>query len=107
MAIAGPLNGVTVVELGNQVAAATCTRMMADLGANIIKVENTAGVTPIVHGPVLSVHPLRTTSTPSSMFSTQTRELSPSTLSPKAATRSCTACWKRPIYSSPMYVPRV
>lgn len=43
MAIAGPLNGVTVVELGNQVAAATCTRMMADLGANIIKVENTAG----------------------------------------------------------------
>ena len=37
MAINGPLNGVTVVELGNQVAAATCTRMMADLGANIIK----------------------------------------------------------------------
>ena len=43
MAIVGPLNGVTVVELGNQVAAATCTRMMADLGANIIKVENTTG----------------------------------------------------------------
>lgn len=42
MAIKGPMNGVTVVELGNQVAAATCTRMMADLGADVLKVENTA-----------------------------------------------------------------
>lgn len=41
MAINGPLTGVTVVELGNMVAAATCTRMMADLGATVIKVENT------------------------------------------------------------------
>ncbi len=41
MSINGPLSGVKVVELGLMVAAATCTRMMADLGAEVIKVENT------------------------------------------------------------------
>ena len=42
MAIQGPLTGVRVIELGNMVAPDTCTRMMADLGAEVIKVENTA-----------------------------------------------------------------
>jgi len=42
MAIQGPLTGVRVIELGNMVAPDTCTRMMADLGADVIKVENTA-----------------------------------------------------------------
>jgi len=41
MAITGPMTGVRVLELGNMVAPATCTRMMADLGAEVIKVENT------------------------------------------------------------------
>lgn len=36
-----PLKGVKVVELSLMVAAATCGRMMADFGADVIKVENT------------------------------------------------------------------
>ena len=42
MAIQGPMTGIRVIELGNMVAPDTCTRMMADLGAEVIKVENTA-----------------------------------------------------------------
>jgi (R)-2-hydroxy-4-methylpentanoate CoA-transferase len=38
-----PLNGVKVVELSLMVAAATCGRMMADWGADVIKIENTKG----------------------------------------------------------------
>lgn len=38
-----PLQGVKVVELSLMVAAASCGRMMADWGANVIKVENTKG----------------------------------------------------------------
>ena len=41
MAINGPMTGIRVLELGNMVAAATCTRLMADLGAEVIKIENT------------------------------------------------------------------
>lgn len=36
-----PLQGIKVVELSIQVAAATCGRMLADWGADVIKVENT------------------------------------------------------------------
>mgnify|MGYP000012308128 FL=1 len=43
MAINGPMTGIKVIELGNMIAAAACTRMMADLGADVIKVENTKG----------------------------------------------------------------
>jgi len=39
----GPLKGVKVVEVSVQVAAASCGRMMADWGADVIKVENTKG----------------------------------------------------------------
>ena len=38
-----PLRGVKVVELSLMVAAASCGRMMADWGADVIKVENTKG----------------------------------------------------------------
>ena len=38
-----PLQGVKVVELSLMVAAASCGRMMADWGADVIKVENTKG----------------------------------------------------------------
>jgi len=36
---AKPLEGLTVLELGHFIAAPHCTRLMADLGATIIKVE--------------------------------------------------------------------
>ena len=36
-----PLKGVKVIELSLMVASSTCGRMMADFGADVIKVENT------------------------------------------------------------------
>ena len=38
-----PLQGIKVVEQSIQVAASSCGRMMADWGADVIKVENTQG----------------------------------------------------------------
>lgn len=38
-----PLKNVRVIELSLMVAGASCTRMMADWGADVIKVENTKG----------------------------------------------------------------
>src|SRR6201991_1760784 len=35
----GPLHGVRVLELGNYIAAPTAGRMLADFGAEVIKVE--------------------------------------------------------------------
>ncbi len=40
---AGPLAGLRVIELGHFVAAPFCTRLLGDLGAEIIKVEPPAG----------------------------------------------------------------
>ncbi|MEZ0338875.1 CaiB/BaiF CoA transferase family protein [Mycobacterium sp. pV006] len=40
---AGPLAGVTVVAMEQAVAAPMCTRVLADFGARIIKVENPKG----------------------------------------------------------------
>ena len=42
-----PLQGLTVLELGHFIAAPHCTRLMADLGANIIKVEAPGNGDPI------------------------------------------------------------
>ncbi len=39
----GPLAGVTVVTLEQAVSAPMCTRVLADFGARVIKVENTKG----------------------------------------------------------------
>ncbi|MCX5044230.1 CoA transferase [Aldersonia sp. NBC_00410] len=40
---AGPLAGITVVTLEQAVAAPMCTRVLADFGARVIKVENPKG----------------------------------------------------------------
>lgn len=39
----GPLQGVRVVALEHAVAAPLCTRHLADLGAEVIKVERADG----------------------------------------------------------------
>ena len=39
----GPLTGVTVVALEQAVSAPMCTRVLADFGARVIKVENPKG----------------------------------------------------------------
>jgi crotonobetainyl-CoA:carnitine CoA-transferase CaiB-like acyl-CoA transferase len=39
----GPLTGLKVVELGHYIAAPFCTRILADLGAEVIKVEPPGG----------------------------------------------------------------
>ena len=41
----GPLAGVTVVALEQAVSAPMCTRVLADFGARVIKVENPKGET--------------------------------------------------------------
>ena len=51
-----PLSGVRVIEVGNYMAAPFCGMQLADLGAEVIKVENPAGgdnvrhVAPLVDG---------------------------------------------------------
>ncbi|MBJ7600613.1 MAG: CoA transferase [Candidatus Nephthysia bennettiae] len=40
---AGPLTGVRVIEVGNFMAGPFCCMQLADLGADVIKVENPAG----------------------------------------------------------------
>ena len=38
-----PLDGVVVLEMGEGISAAYCTRVMASLGADVIKIEASSG----------------------------------------------------------------
>lgn len=41
-----PLNDITVLEMGSSVAGPFCCRILADLGATVIKVEAPSGGDP-------------------------------------------------------------
>ncbi|MBM4259409.1 MAG: CoA transferase [Deltaproteobacteria bacterium] len=45
------LEGVKVLELGNMVSAAQATKLVADLGADVVKVEDPSGDTARLRGP--------------------------------------------------------
>lgn len=54
MSAPGPLNGVRVVEFGNLVAAPYCGMLLADLGAEVVKVEPLGGDLARAIGPFVN-----------------------------------------------------
>ena len=54
MSPSGPLDGIRVIEFGNLVAAPYCGMLLADLGAEVIKVEPTTGDLARAIGPFIS-----------------------------------------------------
>jgi len=48
-AISGPLNGIRIIELGGVVAASFAARLLADMGAEVIKIEAPDNPDPLRH----------------------------------------------------------
>lgn len=55
MAVTKPLDGVKVIELGNFLSVPSCTKLLSDLGADVIKVEQGTGDTFRYFGPVFRI----------------------------------------------------
>ena len=66
-----PLEGVKIIELANFIAAPSCARYLADLGADVIKVE-----APSRDPPLTRAVPWATTRTPASTWTTPTNAAS-------------------------------
>src|SRR5262249_15189681 len=61
----GPLVGVRVIEIGGRIAAPFCTRLMAQYGAEVVKVEAPGSGDPLRHvGPFVGNRPNPETSLP-------------------------------------------
>jgi crotonobetainyl-CoA:carnitine CoA-transferase CaiB-like acyl-CoA transferase len=54
-----PLSGLSVVELGGDIAAAYATKLLTDLGADVTKIEPPAGDLLRTYGPTPASAPAR------------------------------------------------
>ena len=70
-----PLEGVKIVELANFIAAPSCARYLADLGADVIKVEAPSR-DPLRAPPLTRAVPWATTRIPASTWTTPTNAAS-------------------------------
>ena len=71
-----PLEGIKVVELATFIAAPCCARFLADLGAEVIKIEAPAG-DPLRYTAVNEGRPQDQRKTPPKIWRTPTRPASP------------------------------
>ena len=93
---APPLQGVKVVDFSRIIAGPLCTQVLADMGAEVVKIENPATgddtrrmAEPGVAGKAISSSP-----------TTATRRASPSMSARRKARKSYSTCWLMPTSSS-------
>src|SRR3954454_2105564 len=54
MTVAGPLSGLTIIDLTRVLAGPYCTMLLADLGARVIKIEPPQGDDSRHYGPFIN-----------------------------------------------------